>query len=200
MEDFNESTAQRDPFLQFENWYRPVMESGVNMANAMTLSTVNSNHRPSARVLLLQSFSADGFVFFTNYNSRKAKEIEQNPFACMTFYWPELQHQVRIEGKLKKVDEQTSQNYFMSRPYESRLGAWASAQSEVIENRKVLEERLAKVTKDFEGKEVTKPAWWGGYFLVPDHFEFWQERPSRLHDRICYLLEEGTWNMCRLSP
>ncbi len=201
MKEFSESIAHHDPFRQFEDWFRAVNDAKLSVANAMTLSTVDSNNRPSARVVLLQSVVPEGFVFYTNYRSRKAKEIEQNPFCCITFFWPELQQQVRIEGKLRKVDEETSEKYFMSRPYESRLGAWISPQSEIIPDRKVLEEGLDAITKEMEGKEVKRPAWWGGYILVPEHFEFWHERESRLHDRICYTKEhEGAWSMCRLAP
>ncbi len=201
MKEFNESIAHHDPFRQFEDWFRAVTESKLSVANAMTLSTVDSNNRPSARVVLLQSVVPEGFVFYTNYKSRKAKEIEHNPLCCVTFFWPELQQQVRIEGKLKKVDEETSEKYFMSRPYESRLGAWVSPQSEIISNRKVLEEGLDAITKEMKGKEVKRPAWWGGYILIPEHFEFWQERESRLHDRICYMKQKkGAWSMCRLAP
>lgn len=201
MKEFNESTAHHDPFKQFESWFLAETEAKISAANAMTLSTVDSNNRPSARLVLLQSFSSAGFIFYTNYMSRKAKEIEQNPFCCVTFFWPELQQQIRIEGRLSKVDEETSEKYFMSRPYESRLGAWISPQSEIIPSRKVLEEELETITKEMKGKEVKRPAWWGGYILVPDHFEFWQERESRLHDRICYMKQkEGGWSMCRLAP
>lgn len=201
MKEFNESTAHHDPFSQFAEWFRIVTEKKLSVANAMTLSTVDSIHRPSARVVLLQSFDSNGFVFYTNYKSRKAKAIEENPFGCLTFFWPELEQQVRIEGKLAKVDEQTSEKYFMSRPYGSRLGAWISPQSEIIPGREVLEEELDTLTKKMEGKEVTRPAWWGGYILVPDHFEFWLGRENRLHDRICYMKQkEGAWSMCRLAP
>jgi pyridoxamine 5'-phosphate oxidase len=201
MKEFSESTAIHDPFKQFEAWFRVTTEKELSVANAMTLSTVDGNNRPSARVVLLQSYDSAGFIFYTNYKSRKSKEIEQNPFGSLTFFWPELQQQVRIEGKLGKVDEQTSDNYFMSRPYGSRLGAWISPQSEVIPGRQFLEEGLDTIAKKMEGKEVTRPAWWGGYILVPDHFEFWQGRESRLHDRLCYMKQkEGTWSMCRLAP
>ncbi|MDQ3109716.1 MAG: pyridoxamine 5'-phosphate oxidase [Bacteroidota bacterium] len=201
MIEFNEAIAHQDPFRQFEKWFCAVTDTNLSVANAMTLSTVNSINRPSARVVLLQSVVSEGFIFYTNYRSRKAKEIEQNPFCCVTFFWPELQQQVRIEGKLSKVDEETSDKYFMSRPYESRLGAWISPQSEVIPGRNVLEEGLESITKEMKGKEVKRPSWWGGYILVPEHFEFWQGRESRLHDRICYVKQKnGAWSMCRLAP
>jgi pyridoxamine 5'-phosphate oxidase len=201
MKELNESTIHQDPFKQFEEWFLAAKETSLIVPNAMTLSTVGYDNRPSARVVLLQSFTSAGFIFFTNYKSRKAKEIEQNPFCCITFFWPELQRQIRIDGKLSKVNEQTSDNYFMSRPHGSRLGAWTSPQSEIIENRKVLEEKLDKITKEFEGKEVTRPAWWGGYILVPYHFEFWQEGESRLHDRFFYSKQkEDVWKINRLAP
>ena len=201
MKEFNESMADPDPFRQFENWFLAAKEANVNIPNAMSLATVDAAHRPSVRVVLMQSFSPAGFVFYTNYRSRKAKEIEQNPYCCVNFFWPELQRQLRIEGRLSPVDEKTSDNYFMTRPYESRLGAWASPQSEIIPDREALENKLEKVKKEFEGKEPTRPAWWGGYLLVPDRFEFWQERESRLHDRISYEGSgNGKWIMHRLAP
>lgn len=201
MKEFNESAAHPDPFVQFDNWFSAVKEKSLSVANAMTLSTVDKDHRPSARVVLLQSFDTHGFIFYTNYNSRKGREIELNPFGCLTFYWPELHQQVRIEGKLGKVDEEASEKYFMSRPYGSRLGAWISPQSEIIPGRQVLQEGLDAIAKKMEGKEIKRPSWWGGYALVPDHFEFWLGRESRLHDRICYMKQKiGGWSMCRLAP
>lgn len=201
MEELNEITAAKDPFKQFEAWFKRATEANLPVANAMTLSTVNAAMRPSSRVVLLQSFSKAGFVFYTNYQSRKGKEIEHNPFCCACFFWPELQQQVRIEGKLEKVSPQVSDAYFMSRPHGSRLGAWTSPQSEIIPGRKMLEEKLETVTREFSGKEVSRPGWWGGYAIIPDRFEFWQERESRLHDRIVYQEQpDGTWKMARLAP
>jgi pyridoxamine 5'-phosphate oxidase len=161
---------------------------------------VNAGGRPSSRVLLLRNFDANGFVFYTNYNSRKAKDIEKNNNASLLFFWPELERQVRVEGKLVKQSAEESDRYFNSRPRESRLGAWTSPQSEIIADRSALDEELAVIIKKFEGKEVPRPEWWGGYTLQPDRIEFWQGRPSRLHDRVCYIKEKGQWKIVRLAP
>ncbi len=205
-EDFSkmkldESMVKTNPFDQFEVWFDEAVTSNVNVPNALYLSTANSEGRPSGRIMLLRNFLNGGFSFYTNYNSRKGKEIEKNPFASITFFWPELERQVRIEGKLQKQTMEDSDEYFMSRPRESRIGAWASAQSEVIADRKVLEDVLENVTKKFEDAEVVRPDWWGGFILIPDHIEFWQGRPSRLHDRICYKKDsKENWEIIRLAP
>jgi pyridoxamine 5'-phosphate oxidase len=197
----DESMVDADPIKQFETWFRAAVESKVHEPNATVLSTVSAENRPSARVLLLRNFDEKGFVFYTNYNSRKGKDIEKNPYATLTFFWPELERQIRIEGKLEKQSAEESDLYFMSRPLSSRLGAWTSPQSEIIIDRKSLDEALEKITKHFEGKEVTRPEWWGGYVLVPNRIEFWQGRESRLHDRIVYLkMDGGEWEISRLAP
>jgi pyridoxamine 5'-phosphate oxidase len=196
----DESMVDADPLKQFESWFREAVEGKVNEPNAMVVSTVNAEHRPSSRVLLLRDFDSNGFVFYTNYNSRKAKEIEKNNNASLLFFWPELERQVRVEGKLIKQTAEESDRYFNSRPRESRLGAWTSPQSEIIPNRNALDEELAVIIKKFEGKEVPRPEWWGGYTLQPDRIEFWQGRPSRLHDRICYMKKNDQWKIVRLAP
>jgi pyridoxamine 5'-phosphate oxidase len=196
----DESMVDADPLKQFESWFREAVEGKVNEPNAMVVSTVNAEDRPSSRVLLLRNFDANGFVFYTNYNSRKAKDIEKNNNASLLFFWPELERQVRVEGKLVKQSAEESDRYFNSRPRESRLGAWTSPQSEIIADRNALDEELAVIIKKFEGKEVPRPEWWGGYTLQPDRIEFWQGRPSRLHDRICYIKEKGQWKIVRLAP
>jgi pyridoxamine 5'-phosphate oxidase len=196
----DESMVDADPVKQFNNWFHEAVDGKVNEPNAMTLSTVDDQGRPSSRILLMRNYDAQGFVFYTNYNSRKSKNIEKNDQASMLFFWPELERQVRIEGKLVKQSAAESDNYFNSRPRESRLGAWASPQSEIIANRQALEDELAVIIKKFEGKEVPRPEWWGGYVLVPDRLEFWQGRPSRLHDRICYMKEKDQWKIVRLAP
>jgi pyridoxamine 5'-phosphate oxidase len=197
----DESMIEPNPLKQFGHWFQQAVDAKVHEPNAMIVSTVGADHRPSARVLLLWNFDSHGFVFYTNYNSRKGKEISVNPYCCLTFFWPELERQVRIEGKLSLQDTKGSDDYFMSRPRSSRLGAWASPQSEVIEGRKALDDVLQKLEKDFEGKEVLRPQWWGGYVLSPDRYEFWQGRESRLHDRICYMKQENeTWHISRLAP
>ncbi len=196
----DESMVDADPVKQFGAWFHAAAEAKVNEVNAMVLSTVNEDCRPSARVVLLRNFGPEGFVFYTNYNSRKGREIGQNPFASLTFFWPELERQVRIEGKLRKQTPEDSDSYFLSRPPGSQLGAWASPQSEIIADRHYLEQALDKVTREFEGKKMLRPEWWGGYVLEPDRVEFWQGRPSRLHDRIVYLKKDDTWEIVRLAP
>ncbi|CAN5348647.1 pyridoxamine 5'-phosphate oxidase [soil metagenome] len=196
----DESMVENDPIKQFESWFKEAVEAKVNEPNAMTVSTVNKNNSPSSRILLLRDFSVNGFVFYTNYNSRKAKEIEQNNSAAILFFWPELERQIRIEGKLMKQSAAESDRYFNSRPRGSKLGAWTSPQSEIISDRKAIDDELEIITKRFEGKEIPRPEWWGGFVLVPERIEFWQGRPSRLHDRICYLRVKEKWNIVRLAP
>jgi len=197
----DESMVDRDWSKQFEIWFREAVDAKVNEPNAMVVATVSEDNRPSARIVLLRNFDENGFVFYTNYKSRKGKEIDSNPFASLTFFWPELERQVRIEGKLQKQTAAESDAYFMRRPMSSRLGAWASPQSEVIPDRKALDDVIEKMAKQFEGKEVTRPEWWGGYTLVPDRIEFWQGRPSRLHDRIVYMKNhDGNWHISRIAP
>ncbi|HEU4718450.1 MAG TPA: pyridoxamine 5'-phosphate oxidase [Bacteroidia bacterium] len=197
----DETMVDKDPFDQFGSWFVAAVEAKVNEPNAMVLSTVSESGRPSSRVMLLRHFSGKGFSFFTNYNSRKGKEIEKNPAAAILFFWPELERQVRIEGKLSKVSAAESDDYFLSRPRESRIGAWASPQSEMISGRKALEDFLGNMKDKFADAEVIRPEWWGGFNLVPDRIEFWQGRPSRLHDRICYVRQDdGTWRISRLAP
>ncbi len=196
----DESMIASDPIKQFEVWFRAAVEGKVNEPNAMVVSTVSATNRPSSRILLLRDFSENGFVFYTNYNSRKAGDIEANPAASILFFWPELERQIRIEGTLQKQSSVDSDRYFDSRPRGSKLGAWTSPQSEIIADRKAIDDELETITKKFEGKEIPRPEWWGGYVLVPDRLEFWQGRPSRLHDRICYIKEKENWKIVRLAP
>jgi pyridoxamine 5'-phosphate oxidase len=196
----DESMVDQNPVQQFEKWFRAAVDAQVNEPNAMIISTVSVQGRPSSRVVLLRNFSDQGFVFYTNYNSRKGNEIAGNPYVALLFFWPELERQVRIEGRLEVQTKKDSDAYFSSRPRDSRLGAWVSPQSQEISSREVLDEELANVTKRFEGQDVTRPGWWGGYLLIPDRFEFWQGRESRLHDRICYKLENNDWKITRLAP
>lgn len=188
------------PIEQFRQWFTDARTAKVLETNAMTLSTVDAGGKPSARVVLLKDITEKGFTFYTNYNSRKGKEIENNPYAALTFFWPELERQVRIEGKLTKVGEQTSNVYFASRPRASQIGAWASPQSEEIPNRGILETREKDFLKKFEGVAIPRPDHWGGYELIPDKVEFWQGRKSRLHDRIIYYRENNGWKRKRLAP
>ncbi len=196
----DESMVDTDPIKQFNAWFHAAVDGKVNEPNAMVLSTVDAENRPSSRVLLMRNYDDNGFVFYTNYNSRKAKNIDQNNNASMLFFWPELERQVRIEGTLVKQTAEESDRYFNSRPRGSQLGAWTSPQSEIITDRKALEDELAIIEKKFEGKEIPRPEWWGGYVLVSDRIEFWQGRLSRLHDRICYMKEVGGWKIVRLAP
>lgn len=196
----DESMADIDAIRQFESWFLQAVDGKANEPNAFVLSTVGKDLKPSARVLLLRDFNESGFVFYTNYNSRKSREIEENPFACMTFFWPELERQVRIEGKLMKQDAAGSDEYFNARPRSSQLGAWASPQSDALPSRNVLDTALSELEKRFEGKPVPRPEWWGGFVLQPDKIEFWQGRPSRLHDRLLYARAGFEWKISRLAP
>ncbi|MBP6386653.1 MAG: pyridoxamine 5'-phosphate oxidase [Pseudarcicella sp.] len=188
------------PFLQFEKWFNEALESQIKEPNAMVLATVSSENKPSSRVVLLKGFDS-GFNFFTNYKSRKGEELFQNPNACLNFFWNELERQVRIEGVVEKLSDSESDAYFHSRPISSQIGAIASNQSEIIESRRFLEEKESELLLQFQNKNIDRPAHWGGYKLIPNYFEFWQGRPSRLHDRIAYALQsDNTWQIDRLSP
>jgi pyridoxamine 5'-phosphate oxidase len=191
-----------NPIRQFQKWFDEVRAGGVSEqdATSMTLATAAKDGRPSARVVLLKSFDDRGFVFYTNYHSRKGQELSENPRACLLFYWSELWRQVRIEGDVEKNSTAESEEYFQSRPLGSRLGAWASNQSEVVDTREILESRFAELQKRF-GADVPRPEHWGGYRLRPSSIEFWQGRDNRLHDRLRYRLEEdGSWSIERLGP
>ncbi|MFM9027895.1 MAG: pyridoxamine 5'-phosphate oxidase, partial [Bacteroidota bacterium] len=186
---------------QFELWMRHAIDAKVEEPNAMTLATSGKGGVPDARVVLLRDLDRKGFVFFTNYTSRKGKELTVNKRVCLNFFWPELQRQVRILGRVEKITSKASDSYFNSRPRQSQIGAWASLQSEVLDSRAELEERFVFFEKKFQGKKVPRPAFWGGYRVVPEQIEFWQGRRSRLHDRICYLRSKvGRWKHVRLYP
>lgn len=196
-----ESDIESHPVDQFQKWWTEAINSQIEEANAMTLATASTDGMPSARIMLLKGFDKNGFVFFTNYKSYKCMQLEENPKACLVFFWKELERQVRITGLIQKVPEKESDEYFYSRPAGSQVGAWASSQSAVIESRKWLEERYEQLSKEFEQKELKRPPHWGGYVVTPVIIEFWQGRPSRLHDRIQYSLsEDGSWKIERLSP
>lgn len=196
----NKKETSPDPITQFRNWFEEAIKAKVMEPNAMTLSTATADGRPSARIVLVKDITEKGFVFYTNYESRKGKEIAQNPQAALTFFWPELERQVRIEGTLEKVPGQTSDAYFSSRPRASQLGAWSSPQSQEIPNREILEAREKDYEEKFRDQEIPRPPHWGGYELVPDQLEFWQGRQSRLHDRILYIKEANDWVRKRISP
>jgi pyridoxamine 5'-phosphate oxidase len=196
-----EENSAADPFTQFEAWWQQVLETQVVEPNAMTLATASADGVPSARIVLLKGFDRNGFVFFTNYNSYKGLQLAENPKACLVFFWKELERQVRITGLAAPVLPHESDAYFNSRPAGSRIGAWASPQSQVIESRTWLDARYKNVAERLEGTEITRPPHWGGYRVMPVVVEFWQGRPSRLHDRLQYTLEaNGTWKRERLAP
>src|ERR1700704_5230986 len=183
-----------DPIKQFSNWFTAAIEAGIRDVNAMSLATAAPDGRPSVRIVLLKGFDHDGFVFFTNYESQKGQQLEVNPYAALGFYWIELDRQIRISGKAQKTSREESQTYFHSRPVGSQLSAWASRQSQVLDGRRVLDERLAEMTERFGDKRIPLPPHWGGYRLKPDRMEFWQGRPNRLHDRFRYKRKsDGSW-------
>ena len=197
----NESDADPDPVRQFAAWMRQALAAEVPEPNAMTLATVGADGRPSARIVLLKAFDESGFTFHTNYDSRKGRELAANPHAALLFFWPELERQVRIEGTVERISEAESDDYFRSRPVGSRLSAWASRQSEPIPDRAALERRVEELAREHQGRDVPRPPFWGGLRLRPETIEFWQGRPNRLHDRLCYrrVMPEG-WRIERLSP
>ncbi len=188
------------PFLQFQTWFSEALAAKLPEPNAMTISTLGENNRLSSRIVLLKGFDTNGFVFYTNYLSKKGIALAQNSNACINFYWAELERQVRIEGKILKTSAEISDNYFKSRPRGSQIGAVVSAQSTVIASREELEIKTLAFEKQYEGQSIPRPEHWGGYCLAPDYIEFWQGRPSRLHDRIAYSLIENAWKIERLSP
>lgn len=194
-----ESNIDLNPFNQFKKWFDQAVEAKTIEPNAMTLATATKDGIPSARIVLLKEFDETGFVFFTNYDSRKGKELNDNPFAAILFWWREFERQVRIEGKIEKISRKESEEYFNQRPLKSRYGALASDQSQIVENRESLEKRFADLEKQF-GENPPTPENWGGYKLIPVKFEFWQGRESRLHDRICYQRENNNWKIFRLQP
>ena len=200
-DSIDEQTVDRDPLTLFLRWLHEARAVGINLAEAMTLATSTPEGRPSARLVLLKQADEHGFVFFTNYNSMKARELDSNPQAALVFYWPQLERQVRVEGKVERTSTAESDAYFKTRPRESQIGALASPQSEVIASRAALQERADQIEKSYEGREIDRPEHWGGYRLHPERIEFWKGRPGRLHDRISYDREkDGSWSIRRLAP
>ncbi|MCA3236588.1 MAG: pyridoxamine 5'-phosphate oxidase [Curvibacter sp.] len=197
--ELSEEASHADPLKQFDQWLHEAIQAGVPEPNAMTLATVASDLRPSTRVVLIKGYDARGIVWYTNYESRKGRELAGNPFAALQFHWVELERVVRIEGQVKPVSAQESDAYYASRPLDSRIGAWASPQSQVISGRGVLVANAARYSAQFL-LQPPRPPHWGGYRLVPDRWEFWQGRPSRLHDRLRYTLAGSAWQRERLAP
>jgi pyridoxamine 5'-phosphate oxidase len=193
--------VKKDPIEQFQIWMKAAIDSEILEPNAMTLATATPDGKPSARIVLLKGIEDGGFVFYTNYESHKAKEMEKNPQAALVFNWLDLQRQIRIEGEVKRLDKEVSEAYFQSRPRGSQIGAWVSPQSSIIEDRSVIDKREAEVRERFKDKTVLPiPDFWGGYVVRPEVFEFWQGRSSRLHDRIRYRRRDGLWIRERLAP
>lgn len=197
--DLDENNVAPDPFSQFDRWFGEAAKAQMPMANAMTLATVSASGQPSARMVLLKNVDGGGFVFYTNYKSRKGRELTANPAAALLFYWPELEREVRIDGRVEKLSAQESDQYFSTRPLGSRHAAIASPQSKAIPNRAALETRVAEREKKY-GDQTPRPAHWGGYRLIPDAIEFWQGRPNRLHDRVLYTRHTRGWKITRLAP
>jgi pyridoxamine 5'-phosphate oxidase len=197
-----ESTIPEDPINLFNRWFHEVEDfGGVDEVNAMTVSTIGLDGFPKSRVVLLKKFNEEGFIFYTNYNSQKGRAIAANPNICLSFFWPSMERQVIIKGRAQKTSDIVSDGYFDSRPDGSKLGAIVSNQSEIIPSRAFLENNLKEVSQKYEGKEISRPNFWGGYLVVPFEVEFWQGRPNRLHDRFQYLLQDDlSWNINRLSP
>jgi pyridoxamine 5'-phosphate oxidase len=196
----NEHEVHQSPFVQFETWMQQAIDAEILEPHAMQLSTVSASGAPSSRVVLLRGFSPEGLVFYTNFTSQKGQDIAANPMVSLLFFWPQLERQIRISGTAAKIEELVAAQYFASRPRESQLGAWASQQSTPVNSRETLETAYATIEKRFEGMEVPKPDFWGGYRIVPHVFEFWQGRPSRMHDRLQYVHTSHEWVISRLSP
>ena len=199
-EELSEEKAPADPIVQFRHWFDEALAAQALEVNAMALATVSPDGEPSVRTVLLKAFGEAGFVFYTNYESAKARDLEANPRASLLFFWGELERQVRISGRVSRVTREETADYFQARPRESQIGAWVSPQSRVIPHRRVLEENFDSLAAQYEGEAVPVPPFWGGYRVAPEKIEFWQGRPSRLHDRLLYTMGEAGWNRVRLAP
>jgi len=200
LEGLDEKTIDRDPIKQFQLWFKDAIAAGLPLPEAMTLATATPDGKPSARMVLLKQVDHDGFVFFTNYRSAKAEQLDANPYAALVFYWAQLDRQVRVEGSVVRTSAQESCDYFKTRPRESQIGAWASAQSQAIASRDVLEQRAQELEALYGDREIDCPEYWGGYRLKPERIEFWKSRVGRLHDRILYQRNATGWSITRLAP
>jgi pyridoxamine 5'-phosphate oxidase len=200
LEGLDEKTIDRDPIKQFQIWFNDAIAAKLPLPEAMTLATATPDGKPSARMVLLKQVDHDGFVFFTNYRSSKAEQLDANPYAALVFYWALLDRQVRVEGSVVRTSAQDSREYFGTRPRESQIGAWASAQSQAIESREILEQRAHELEALYLNREVDRPEHWGGYRLKPERIEFWKSRIGRLHDRILYQRAATGWTITRLAP
>ncbi len=197
----SEDSMHKTPDLQFEQWMKEAIDTKVNEVAACNLATVNGSNKPSARIIYLREFSDNTFYFYTNYDSRKAQEIAHNPNVCLTFFWPELERQIRIEGIIiQKAEKEKSDTYFNARPIDSKIGAWSSPQSKVIAGRDELDKNIQNTKQKFKDQEIPRPDFWGGYIIKAHYYEFWQGRKSRLHDRITFTLENDNWKIERLAP
>ena len=200
-ETLDERSVDSNPIALFKRWFDAAIALGSRLPDAMTLATASKDGRPSARMVLLKQVDDEGFVFYTNYNSQKAQELDENPRAALVLYWVQLDRQIRVEGTVARISAAESDEYFRTRPRESQLGALASPQSEVVASREVLEEQFRELEETYRNREVERPAHWGGYRLKPERIEFWQNRSGRLHDRIVYELQrDGSWIITRLAP
>jgi len=200
LEGLDEKTIDRDPIKQFQLWFDEAVAANLPLPEAMTLATATPDGKPSARMVLLKQVDEDGFVFFTNYTSAKAEQLDANPYAALVFYWSRLDRQVRVEGSVVRTSDEESRDYFRTRPRESQIGAWASAQSQVISSREVLEQRAQELEDQYRDREVDCPEYWGGYRLKPERIEFWKSRVGRLHDHILYERGSDGWTISRLAP
>ena len=200
LQSLSEDDVDVNPITQFEKWWNEVIESKIEEPNAMTLATATKEGRPDARIVLLKGFSDKGFIFFSNYESRKARELNDNPLASLVFFWRELERQIRVEGNVKRISSEESDEYFLKRPRESRISAWSSPQSTVIQGREKLENAIKEFKLQFPGESVPRPPYWGGYIVIPEVIEFWQGRRNRLHDRIRYICHGNQWDIERLAP
>jgi len=199
-EELRKSIIDKNPFKQFSKWFNQAADSEIIEPTAMMVATANKKGIPSLRTVLLKAFDLEGFIFFTNYKSGKGKELSENPFAEILFLWKELERQVRISGKAEKIPNKQSEDYFKTRPYESKIGAWASEQSSIISSREFLDQKFKEYLQKYPDNNVPMPEYWGGFKLFPHKFEFWQGRKHRLHDRICYIKNRDRWEIERLSP